>query len=301
MTEHATMPSPPPRITLADRTIIVTGSGHGLGRSYALELAARGANVVVNDLDLAAAEDTVAAIVAQGGQAILCHQDVADYNAAGCIVADALDRFGAVHGLIANAGILKDKSFANMSIEDFNLVLQVHLMGTVHVLHHAWPHMCKQNHGRVIFTSSSSGLWGNFGQSNYDAAKFGIVGLMHALKLEGARYNIRVNTIAPYAASRLGKGFFPEALEQEMVAEHVSALVVYLCADQCNLNGEIVELGAGRMTRAKLFRTDGITFKTTPSPENLMEKLPDLLRQPFDQSFDSALESFEDHMKHQDF
>ena len=193
------------------RVAIVTGAGGGLGRAHALALAARGAKVVVNDLggardgsghSLTAAEAVVAEIRAAGGLAIANGASVTDWDAVHAMVQQAVDTWGRVDILVNNAGILRDKSFAKMDLADFRLVMDVHLMGAVHCAKAVWPHMQAQNYGRILMTTSSSGLYGNFGQSNYSAAKLALVGLMQTLAIEGAKHGIRVNSLAPTAATR---------------------------------------------------------------------------------------------------
>ena len=200
------------------RVAIVTGAGGGLGRQHALALAARGAKVVVNDLggardgsggSLSAAESVVAEIRAAGGEAMVNGASVTDFEAVQAMVQQAIDAWGRVDILVNNAGILRDKSFAKMEIADFRTVVDVHLMGAVHCCKAVWPHMNEQKYGRILMTTSSSGLYGNFGQSNYGAAKLALVGLMQTLALEGAKNNIHVNSLAPTAATRMTEGLMP--------------------------------------------------------------------------------------------
>ena len=197
------------QIDFTGRVAIVTGAGGGLGRLHALALAERGAKVVVNDLGGAvdgsggsatAAERVVEEIRARGGQAMASGASVTDFEAMQALVQQALDAWGRIDALVCNAGILRDKSFAKMDLADFRLVLDVHLMGAVHLVKAAWPHMVAQKYGRILMTTSSTGLYGNFGQSNYGAAKLALVGLMQTLALEGAKHDIRVNCLAPEVA-----------------------------------------------------------------------------------------------------
>ncbi|MGA1759963.1 MAG: SDR family NAD(P)-dependent oxidoreductase, partial [Paracoccaceae bacterium] len=201
------------------RTAIVTGAGTGLGRAHALGLAARGANVVVNDLGVAkdgsiqgsdAANAVIAEIKNMGGRAIANGANVANYEQVQSMVQDAISTFGAVDILMNNAGILRDKTFAKMDLDDMRLVLDVHLMGSVNCSKAVWPHMLEREYGRIVMTTSASGMYGNFGQSNYGAAKAGVVGLMNVLAQEGARKNIRVNTLAPTAATRMTEGLLAQ-------------------------------------------------------------------------------------------
>ena len=195
----------------SDKVVVITGAGGGLGKAHALEFARRGAKVVVNDLggsaDGSGASDTadqvVAEIKAAGGVAIANKASVSDRAGAQSIIDDAVSEFGTIDVLINNAGILRDKSFKKMSLDDWDIVMDVHLNGTAYVTHAAWPIFYEKNFGRIVFTSSTSGIFGNFGQSNYGAAKMGMVGLMNVLALEGASHNIKVNTLAPAAATRL--------------------------------------------------------------------------------------------------
>ena len=205
-------------IRFDNRVAVVTGAGNGLGRSHALELARRGAKVVVNDLGGAvdgkggatsAADAVVNEIKQAGGTAVANYDSVADASGAANIIQTAVDAFGTIDVLINNAGILRDKSFAKMDLADFEHVVQVHLMGSVYCTKAAWPIMQAQNYGRVVMTTSASGIFGNFGQSNYGAAKTGVVGLMNVLRQEGAKNGIMVNTVAPIAATRMTEALFP--------------------------------------------------------------------------------------------
>lgn len=207
-----------------DRVIVVTGAGGGLGREYALTLAGEGASVVVNDLGgardgtgagSAMADEVVAEIRDKGGRAVANYDSVATEDGAANIIKTALDEFGAVHGVVSNAGILRDGTFHKMSFENWDAVLKVHLYGGYHVLRAAWPHFREQSYGRVVVATSTSGLFGNFGQTNYGAAKLGLVGLINTLALEGAKYNIHANALAPIAATRMTQDILPpEVLEK---------------------------------------------------------------------------------------
>ncbi len=245
---------------------IVTGAGGGLGRQHALELARRGAKVVVNDLggavdgsggSSAAADQVVAEIKAAGGEAIADGASVADDAGAVNMVKRAMDAFGRVDILIANAGILRDKSFAKMELADFQAVMDVHLMGTVKPLKAAWPIMREQQYGRVVVTTSSTGLYGNFGQANYGAAKLSLVGLMNTLKIEGERDNIRVNTICPVAATRMTANILPPQLADRLKPDYVTPGVIHLVSEDAP-TGAILTAGAGGFALARIYETEGV-------------------------------------------
>jgi NAD(P)-dependent dehydrogenase (short-subunit alcohol dehydrogenase family) len=253
-------------IRFDNRVAIVTGAGNGLGRSHALGLASRGAKVVVNDLggardgtgsSLSAAAKVVAEIEAMGGEAIADGADVADISQVNAMVANTMARWGRVDILINNAGILRDKTFSKMEIADFQAVVDVHLMGSVNCTKAVWDIMRAQNYGRILFTSSSSGLYGNFGQSNYGAAKTGMVGLMNVLCQEGAKNDIRVNTLSPTAATRMTEDLLPEAALKLMTPESITPGVLYLVSEN-GPNRVILCAGAGGFARTIIYETDGI-------------------------------------------
>ncbi|MES2034342.1 MAG: SDR family NAD(P)-dependent oxidoreductase [Pseudomonadota bacterium] len=248
------------------KVAIVTGAGGGLGRQHALELARRGAKVLVNDLggskdgeggSSAAAEAVVAEIKALGGEAIANGSSVTDDAGVAKMVKDAMDAWGRIDILIANAGILRDKSFSKMEIADFELVLDVHLMGTMKPTKAVWEIMKAQNYGRIVVTTSSSGLYGNFGQSNYGAAKMGIIGFMNTIKLEGQKNNIHINAISPVAATRMTEGLMPPEVLEKLKPEYVTPGVVYLVSEEAP-TGTILTAGAGVFALSRIIETEGV-------------------------------------------
>jgi NAD(P)-dependent dehydrogenase (short-subunit alcohol dehydrogenase family) len=254
------------RIDLTGRVAIVTGAGGGLGRAHALLLASRGARVLVNDLggSLAgvgrsseAAEQVAQEIRAAGGEAIANGASVTDPDEVAAMVAQAVDAWGTVDILVNNAGILRDKTFAKMPLEDFRLVVEVHLMGAVNCTKAVWDIMRERGYGRIVFTTSSSGLYGNFGQSNYGAAKMALVGLMQTLALEGARADIRVNCLAPTAGTRMLEGLMPAEVLAALAPEAVSPAVLALVADNAPTR-TILCAGAGSFEQAHITLTRGI-------------------------------------------
>jgi len=268
------------QIRFDDRVAVVTGAGQGIGRTHALALAARGASVVVNDLGGAAdgsggsgavADAVVEEIRSAGGKAVANYSSVAFAEGGRDIVQTALDHYGTVDILIANAGILRDKTFLKMPIEDFEIVVQVHLMGTVYVAKAAFPVMKEKGYGRIVFTTSGSGLFGNFGQTNYSAAKLGIVGFANSLKYEAEKYGVRVNTIAPLAESRLGAGVFPDEAMAVMRQEFVTSLVLFMCSEACTDTGQIISAGAGHYARAEMVMAPGVRWPhdADVSPEDI--------------------------------
>ncbi len=244
---------------------IVTGAGNGLGRSHALALAARGAKVVVNDFggardgsggSTAAADGVVAEIEAAGGTALANGADVTDRAAVDAMVAAAKEAWGRVDILVNNAGILRDRTFAKMEMDDFRKVIDVHLMGSVNCTHAVWPLMREQAYGRIVMTSSASGIHGNFGQSNYGAAKAGVVGLMNVLVLEGEKYNIRINTLAPCAATRMTEELLSEQALELLEPSSVTPAVLYLVANEAP-NRTIMGAGAGNYSVIEITETAG--------------------------------------------
>lgn len=251
-------------IDFDDRVAIVTGSGAGLGRSHALGLAARGARVVVNDLGNA--QDVASEIDAAGGDAISHDADVSDEAQVADMIAKAMDRWGRIDILVNNAGILRDKTFAKMTLQDFRKVVDVHLMGSANCCHAVWPIMRAQKYGRIVLTSSGSGLYGNFGQSNYGAAKAAMIGLMNVLHLEGARDDIRVNTLAPTAATQMTKGLLPEAALDLLQPETITPGLLHLVSEN-GPSRTILSAGAGTFAQTRIYETQGHRIQGEITPE----------------------------------
>ena len=253
-------------ISFDGRVAIVTGSGNGLGKTYALELARRGAAVVVNDLggaidgtgsDKGAAEHVVDEIKAAGGEAVADTSSVATPEGGAAIVQTAIDAFGKVDVVINNAGILRDKSFTGMTAELMNPVFDVHLKGAFHVTQPAFVKMKEQGYGRIVSTSSAAGVFGNFGQTNYGAAKMGLVGLTRVLAVEGAKYNIKANAIAPLALTRMTETIMGDALRDKLAPEKVSPLVAFLAHEECPVSGQTFSVGGGRVAHVFIAETQG--------------------------------------------
>jgi len=267
----------PKELRFDNKVVIVTGAGGGIGRVYALAFASRGAKVVVNDLggstsgegkSSKAADVVVEEIKKAGGQAVPNYDSVEDGEK---IVKTALDNYGKVDILINNAGILRDASFMKMTEKDWDLVHKVHMKGAYSVTRAAWNHMRDNNFGRIIMTSSAAGLFGNFGQANYSAAKLGLVGFAKALAIEGEKKNIRVNSIAPMAGSRMTESILPPDLLQALKPEFIAPLVLYLCHESCTETGSIFEVGLGWISKLRWQRTEGafLDIKKTPTPEDV--------------------------------
>jgi NAD(P)-dependent dehydrogenase (short-subunit alcohol dehydrogenase family) len=269
-------------IDFKGRVAIVTGAGGGLGKQHALALAARGAKVVVNDLggdvhgvggSVSAAQAVVDEIRAAGGEAIANGASVTDFEAVQQMVQQTLDTWGRVDILVNNAGILRDKSFAKMDLADFRLVMEVHVMGSVNCTKAVWPLMQAQNYGRIMMTTSSSGLYGNFGQANYGAAKMALVGLMQTLSIEGEKHNIRINALAPTAATRMTEGLMPEAVLKALEPTAVVPAMLVMVSEDAP-NRTILCAGAGGFEAAQITLTQGVYLGIGPdTPERLAAAL----------------------------
>jgi NAD(P)-dependent dehydrogenase (short-subunit alcohol dehydrogenase family) len=261
-----------------DRVIVVTGAGGGLGREYALTLAKEGASVIVNDLGGSRdgtgaghnmADEVVKEITDRGGRAAASYDSVAEPEGAENIIKTALDEFGAIHGVVSNAGILRDGTFHKMTFENWDSVLKVHLYGGYNVIRAAWPHFREQSYGRVVVATSTSGLFGNFGQTNYGAAKLGLVGLINSLALEGAKYNIHANAVAPIAATRMTEDILPKEVLEKLTPDYVAPVVAYLATEENPNNASVFVVGGGKVQRVALFQNDGITFDKPPTVDDV--------------------------------
>ena len=283
-------------INFENQVAIVTGAGNGLGRTHAIALAKRGAKVVVNDLGGArdgsgtssdAAMEVVKLIKDSGGEAFAHGANVANFDEVQDMVNQAMERWGRIDILINNAGILRDKSFTKMDLADFRLVMDVHLMGSVNCTKAVWEIMREQNYGRIVMTSSSSGMYGNFGQTNYGAAKMAVLGFMNTLVLEGGKYNIHVNALAPTAGTRMTEDILPPAMMDVMTAESVTAGALVLCDGNAPTR-TILCAGAGGYAVANMYETDGIFLPVD-------QQNPDIVRENWSEIADTknheALES----------
>ena len=264
-----------------DRVIVVTGAGGGLGREYALTLAKEGASVVVNDLGgardgtgagSAMADQVVAEITAAGGRAVANYDSVAEPEGAANIIKTAVDEFGKVDGVVSNAGILRDGTFHKMEFGSWDSVIKVHLYGGYNVIRAAWPHFRENGFGRVVVATSTSGLFGNFGQANYGAAKMGLVGMINTLAQEGAKYNIKANAVAPIAATRMTQDILPPEVFEKLTPEYVAPVVAYLCTEEVPDTASVFIVGGGKVQRVALFQNSGVTFTEVPSVDDVAGK-----------------------------
>lgn len=286
------------------RVAIVTGAGHGLGKSYALALGARGAKVVVNDIGGAIdgsggsatpADTVVEEIRAAGGEAVANYDSVAERETAANIVQTAIDSFGSIDIVINNAGIVRDKTFHKMTLDDYEFVVKVHFLGSVYVTHAAFPHMRDANYGRILMVSSNSGLYGNFGQTNYSAAKMAVVGFMNTLKLEGARNNITINALAPLAATRIAEpsGIFKVYDAELVTPEAVAAMVSYLVSEECTDSGNVLSATAGYYSRIQVMEGAGVRVdpRDTMTPEKIAELWPQIIAMDDPHGYNDAVEN----------
>ena len=262
------------------RVVAITGAGGGIGRQHALLFAERGAKVVVNDLGgqrdgtgagSEMADDTVKTILDAGGEAVANYDNVATPDGGEGVVQSALDAFGRIDVVVNNAGILRDRTFHKMAGAEWDAVVKVHLYGTYYTTRAAWPRMREQQHGRVIVTTSTSGLFGNFGQANYGAAKLGVVGLINTLAREGAKYSITANAVAPIAATRMTDDIMPAEMLEQLDPAYVSPAVVHLASDECDDTGAVILAGGGLYAQVAYFQSPGRRFDHVPSPDEVAE------------------------------
>ena len=287
-------------IRFDQKVVLITGAGGGLGRAYALEFARRGARVVVNDLggsghgdgaSSAAADNVVAEIVAAGGDAVANYDSVENGER---IVQTALDNFGRIDIVVNNAGILRDSSFAKMSDQDWELIYKVHVDGAYKVTKAAWPHMLAQAYGRIIFTTSAAGIYGNFGQANYSSAKSALIGLGRTLAVEGRRKNILSNIIAPIAGSRLTESIWSDEIVKATSPEYVAPLVIKLCAESSSENGSVFEVGASWFAKVRQERSQGVAFglESSISAEQVAERWDEICDFTDSESVESVIATF---------
>lgn len=282
-------------IRMDGRVALITGSGSGLGRAYAFELARRGAKVVVNDLPPApgsrdGAAETVAELVALGHEAVVAYGSVCEMSAMAEAVEAARGRWGRLDIVVANAGMVRDRSFAKMTLDDFQAVVDVNLTGNFTAAKAGWDLMRDQGYGRIVFTTSAAGLYGNFGQVSYAAAKMGVVGMMNTLNIEGAKYGIRCNTIAPGAATSMTAGLMPEHAVARMTPEKVAPAVAYLCSDEAP-DGVILCAVAGGIATARIVETDGIWVEEDPTVELISTRWNEISSQNAERGYGNVVEA----------
>ncbi len=286
-------------IRFDDRVAVITGAGGGLGRAHALLLASRGAKIVVNDLggsmdgvggDNTPAQKVCDEVKALGGEAVPNYDSVSEWDSAQKIIKTAIDSFGKVDILINNAGILRDKSIMKMEIQDWELIMDVHLSGTFFCTKAAFPYMREAGYGRILSTSSAAGIYGNFGQVNYGAAKMGIAGMMLSVRLEGAKYNILANTLVPVAGTRLTATVMPPQVVEMLKPEFVSPIAAYAVSEACTLSGQIFVAGAGYFSRAAIVEGPGVFFDDAAavSPDDIAAKISEIANLEGAVEYDSA-------------
>ena len=290
-----------PELRFDGKVAVVTGAGGGLGEAYALMLAQRGAKVVVNDLggtfdgkgsDSTAAQKVVEQIKAAGGEAVANHESVSSWESAQKIIQDAIDHYGKIDILINNAGILRDKSLLKMEIADYLKVIEVHLHGTFFCTKAAFGPMREQGYGRIVSTASSAGIYGNFGQTNYGAAKMGVVGLMNCVCQEGARYGILANTIMPTAGTRLTATVMPPDVVAKVKPEFVAPMVIYMCSEKFQESGKIYSAGGGYFSRTAIVEGPGLFLDTASgiTPDLVAEKIEEIGSLEGGREYGSAME-----------
>ncbi len=296
------------KIDFSGRVAIVTGAGGGLGRTYALELAKRGAKVLVNDFGgsrdgsgggSSMADAVVEEIKAAGGEAVANYDGVHLREGGENIVRQAIDAFGKVDIVINNAGILRDKSFTKMDESLWDPVISVHLKGAYNVTQPAFVNMRENGYGRIVVTASGTGLFGNFGQTNYGAAKLGLVGLMNSLRIEGEKYNVKVNALAPVAGTRMTEDIMPPEVFQKLNPEFVTPVVLYLCSENCADSGQILCAGAGLVQTAFILVNDGAFLGGEPStPEAVAENWAKITEQSNLKKLNNVMDQSMEIMKH---
>ncbi|MBW6464087.1 MAG: SDR family oxidoreductase [Firmicutes bacterium] len=289
------------QVRFDEKVAVITGAGGGLGKAYALLLASRGAKVVVNDLggtfdgsgsDATPAQQVVDEIKAAGGEAVANYDSVAEWESARDIIKTAIDSFGKIDILINNAGILRDKSLLKMEIDDYRKIMSVHLDGTFFCTKAAFTYMKEQTYGRIVSTASAAGLYGNFGQVNYGAAKMGIAGMMNSVAQEGARYNIKANTIVPTAGTRLTFTVMPEDVIGKVKPDYVAPIVAWLCSELCEDTAKMYSAGGGYFSRAAVVEGPGVVFGVNKeiTVEMIVEKIDAIKNIEGGQEFASAME-----------